>query len=94
MSSYKQSWEEYQKILKKFGYSEEQISAVKEIRENLDHCTFEQFTELFQQGLIVRTRKLKKKRNLYTDGEKFYYLDHYERKYCWNGYFKNEENEE
>lgn len=95
MNGFKQSWQDYEKILQKFGYTEEQISAVKEVRESdkYEHVTFEQFSELVAQGVVVRTRKLKKKkRNLYIgeDG-KFLYLNHFNKRWEWIGNFPPEE---
>lgn len=90
--SYQQDWNKYQEILEKFDYTEEQISAVKEIRENLDNCPYEQFIELVKQGVIVRTRKIRKPRNYYVNEEgQFLYLDHYWKAYNIAGYFKSEE---
>jgi len=87
-------WQKYKEMLEHYGYTEEQISAVKEIRENpeYEYMTPEQFRFLFLNGIVKRTRKLKKPRVLLTDGEKIFYLDHYVKEYRFCGYFKNEEN--
>jgi len=84
----KQNNKEYSSRLIGYGYSLEEVDKSIEFRDSLDHCTFDIFTGLFQQGLIIRKRKLKKKRNLFTDGSKFYYLDHYTRQYEICGEFK------
>lgn len=89
----RQDWETYQSRLKHYGYTEEQISAVKEIRETLDHCPFEMYKELITQGAIKRTIKLKKPRNIFTDGEKFYFLSHWHKEYRYCAFFPNETEE-
>jgi len=91
MESTKQDWQLYEQILIKFEYTPEQIETVKSVREsdNYQHVTFEQFSELVAQKVVIRTRKLKKKkRNLYLgeDG-KFYYLNHYRKQWEWIGCF-------
>lgn len=91
MEGTKQSWDEYEKILIKFDYTPEEIEAVKEVREseNYQHVTFEQFSELVSQKVVIRTRKLKKKkRNLFLgeDG-RFYYLNHFRKDWEWIGCF-------
>ena len=93
MEGTKQDWEDYEKILIKFDYTPEQIESVKEIRENYDHCTFEMFCGLIEQGIVVRTRKLKKKkRNMYVSPDGFFfYLEHQNKKMEYAGYFKSEE---
>jgi hypothetical protein len=85
-------WEDYKEMLERYGYTEEQISAVKEIRENTnyEYMSPEQFRFLHLNGIIKRTRKLKKLRTLLTDGSRVYYLDHYSRSYAFCGYFLNE----
>jgi len=91
MQGTKQSWEEYEKILIKFDYTPEKIEAVKEIRENVDLCPYEQFRELFLQGAIVRIAKVKKPRNYFvTDSGEFLYLNHYHKCYCVAAKFKEE----
>lgn len=86
-------WNTYKEMLEKFNYTEEQISAVKEIRENPEYelMSPEQFDFLWRQGVIKRTRKLKKPRSLIVVGDKIMYLEHYEKRYCWCGEFVNEE---
>lgn len=93
MEGTKQDWNLYQEILIKFGYDDQQIADVKEIREFYDHCTFEMFCGLIEQGIVVRTRKLKKKkRNMYVSPDGFfYYLEHHNKKMEYAGYFKSEE---
>nr|DAI89600.1 MAG TPA: hypothetical protein [Caudoviricetes sp.] len=82
MESTKQSWEDYLKILIKFQYTPEQIEAVKEVRENYDLCPYEQFRELFLQGVIERVAKVKKPRNYFVNEEgEFLYLNHRNHKY-------------
>lgn len=87
----KQIWEDYEKVLIRFGYTQEQIETVKEFRESdkYEHVTFEQFTELVAQKVVIRTRKLKKKkRNLFlSEDGKFYYLNHFNKRYEWIGQF-------
>lgn len=87
------SWEEYEKMLISYNYSPEQISAVKEIRENSQNeiMTPEQFRYLFLNKIIRRTRKLKKPRTLIVVEDKIYYLEHYNKRYEWCGEFINTE---
>ena len=87
------NWEQYKSMLEHFGYSEDEISAVKDIRENPENeiMSPEQFDFLFQQGIIKRTQKLRKKRTLLVFGDKIWYLSHYHRRYVWCGYFLNDE---
>jgi hypothetical protein len=88
----RESWEEYKNRLEKYGYTEEQISAIKEIRENYDLCPDEQFKELVKQGVVVRTKKLKRPRHYYVNDEgQFLYLDWFWKKMNVAGYFKTEE---
>lgn len=92
MENYKRlSWEDYKGKLEDFGYTQEQISAVKEIRETVEQISKEQFDFLVQTKVITRTRKLKKVRSLYVVEDKIFYLDHYEKAYRYCGYFKDEE---
>jgi hypothetical protein len=84
-------WEEYKTLLERLEYTEEQISAVKEIRENYESMTIDQFNFFKQVGMIVRTRKLTKNRSLYTDRKKIYYLEHYRKQFEYCGYFVEEE---
>ena len=86
------SWEEYKSMLEHFGYSEEEISAVKEIRQNLELMPWEMYQELIKQGVLVRTQKLKKPRSLYVSGDgKILYLNHKYKKYNYCARFKDEE---
>lgn len=93
----KQDWNTYKEILEKFDYSPEQIEYVRQVRESNEyqHVTFEQFSELVAQGVVIRTRKLKKKkRNLYLgEDSKFYYLNHYNKRWEWIGHFPDETEE-
>ncbi len=88
--SYKKDWKDYKEQLERYGYSEEEITAVKEIREQGEHCEFQQFDFLFRQGIVVRTVKLRKPRNLFVYEGKFFYLNHFFKKYQICGYFKEE----
>ena len=84
-------WEEYvNKILLKLDYSQEQIDEIKDIRENWEVMTAEQFRFLFLAGIIKRTAKLKKIRTLYTDGVTVLYLNHYNKRFEQAGYFIEE----
>jgi general stress protein 26 len=76
-------WEDYKQMLERYGYTEEQIADVKSIRENpnYEYMSPEQFRFLHLNGIIKRTRKLKKLRTLLTDGDKVYYLEHYFKRY-------------
>ena len=86
-------WEEYKELLKKYGYTDEQIEEVKKFRENPknEQITWEQFRFLFLNGVIKRTRKLKKIRTLYVFDDKVWYLDHYVKSYRYCGEFVNKE---
>lgn len=79
-------WEEYKEYLINLGYSDDEISAVKEIRENpeIETMSPEQFRYLFLAKIIKRTRKLRKPRTLYVFDDKVWYLDHYVKgfRYC------------
>ncbi len=91
MEGTKQSWEEYEKILIKFEYTLEQIEAVKAIREGLDLCPYEQFRELFLQGVIERIAKVKKPRNYFVnEAGEFLFLNHYHKSYQVAARFKTE----
>lgn len=88
----RENWEEYKNRLESYGYTQDEISTVEKTREHFEYATFDQFTELFQQGLITRVAKLKKKRHLYVnDVGEFLFLNHYHRKFQIVGYFKTEE---
>ena len=86
-------WNEYKEMLERFGYDEAQISAVKEVREQYDYMSAEQFRFLFLSGVVKRLIKVKKPRCYYTDGEDIYYLNHYNKQFEKAGFFINEENE-
>ena len=91
----KQNWDEYKEYLKFRGLTEEQIEDVRRIRENeeYNHVTYEQFMELWRQGVIRRTRKLKKPRNLFLCKEgRFWYFEFYYKKWQYAGYFLHPEN--
>jgi len=92
-NEFKQSWEEYKERLISYEYTEEQIAEVARVRnsDSFEHMTFEQFDLLFRQGIIKRSAKLKKPRNLFTDGQTVLYLSHYHKKYVECGFFINEE---
>jgi hypothetical protein len=94
MEEYKRiDWEDYKQMLERYGYTEEQISAVKEIRENpnYEYMSPEQFRFLHLNGIIKRTRKLKKLRTYLVSPEgKVLYLDHFYKQYNHAGYFLNE----
>ena len=83
-------WNEYKEILERFEYDEAQISAVKEIRETAEEMTWEQFRFLFLNGILRRTRKLKKIRTLYVFDDKVWYLDHHVKGYRYCGEFIEE----
>ena len=84
------TWEEYKQMLESLDYDEAQISAVKEVKDNLEEMTWEQFTYLHSAGIVKRTAKLKVKRTLFTDGNKIVYLNHFNKRYEKVGYFKDE----
>ena len=95
MNFIKHNWEDYKKRLINFGYTKEQINEIKKIREGSDfeYMTKEQFDYLVSIGVLVRTRKLKKPRSLFTDGKQVLYLDSYFKRYNYCAFFA-EENEE
>ena len=80
-------WEQYKEMLEKYNYTQEQISAVKEIREKYDYMTNEQFRFLFLTGIIKRVLKNKKPRSYYTDGKDVLYLNHHSRQFEKVGFF-------
>ena len=86
-------WLHYKEFLIKLNYTQEDIENVRLIRENPENeiMSPEQFDFLFQQGIIKRTQKLKKKRTLLVFDDKIWYLSHYHRRYVWCGYFINDE---
>lgn len=93
MEYVREEWNIYKERLISYGYSLEQIAEAEKIRnsDNFEYISFEQFDMLFRQGVVKRTRKLRKPRSLYTDGDKIYYLEHFSKKYEWCGHFINEE---
>ena len=83
--------EEYLKRLEHYGYTEEQRETVKNFRENAEHMSFDQYQFLVDQKLIFRTRKLKKKRNIYFFDDKLWILNHYHKGYEYIGWLHSEE---
>ena len=83
--------EEYLKRLEHYGYTEEERETVKQFRENAEHMPFDQYQFLVDQKLIFRTRKLKKKRNIYFFDDKLWILNHYHKGYEYIGFFHTEE---
>ena len=83
--------EEYLKRLEHYGYTEEQREMVKQFRENAEHMPFDQYQFLVDQKLIFRTRKLKKKRNIYFFDDKLWILNHYHKGYEYIGWLHSEE---
>ena len=86
-----ESIEEYLKRLEHYGYTEEERETVKQFRENAEHMPFDQYQFLVDQKLIFRTRKLKKKRNIYFFEDKLWILNHYHKGYEYIGFFHSEE---
>ena len=86
-----ESIEEYLKRLEHYGYTEEERETVKQFRENAEHMPFDQYQFLVDQKLIFRTRKLKKKRNIYFFDDKLWILNHYHKGYEYIGFFHSEE---
>jgi len=89
MNYIKEDWSKYKERLEKYNYTPEQIQNVFKIRENKDteQITKDQFDYLIFKGIIKRTRKLKKIRNLYVFDNKVWYLEHFEKQFCWCGIF-------
>ena len=83
--------EEYLKRLEHYGYTEEERETVKQFRENAEHMPFDQYQFLVDQRLIFRTRKLKKKRNIYFFDDKLWILNHYHKGYEYIGWLHSEE---
>ena len=83
--------EKYLKRLENYGYTEEERETVKQFRENAEHMPFDQYQFLVDQRLIFRTRKLKKKRNIYFFDDKLWILNHYHKGYEYIGFFHSEE---
>ena len=86
-----ESIEEYLKRLEHYGYTEEERETVKQFRENAEHMPFDQYQFLVDQKLIFRTRKLKKKKNIYFFDDKLWILNHYHKGYEYIGFFHSEE---
>jgi hypothetical protein len=87
----KQPIEEYLERIKKYDYTEEQLEAVRQFRENAEHMSWEQYRFLIDQNLLFRTKKLKKKRNIYFHQDKLWVLNHYHKKYEYIGWIHSEE---
>ena len=85
------NWQEYKEMLERYNYTQEQIEAVREIRETAEQITKDQYDFLVQTGIISRTRKLKKIRTMYVFDSKVWYLDHYSKAYCYCATFTDEE---
>ena len=83
--------EEYLKRLEHYGYTEEEREVVKQFRENAEYMPFDQYQFLVDQRLIFRTRKLKKKRNIYFFDDKLWILNHYHKGYEYIGWLHSEE---
>ena len=83
-------WEKYKEMLERYDYTEEQLEAVRLIRETAEEVTKDQYDFLVQTGIISRTRKLKKIRTLYVFEDKVWYLCHFNKRYEWCGQFINE----
>ena len=86
-----ESIEEYLKRLEHYGYTEEERETVKQFRENAEHMPFDQYQFLVDQRLIFRTRKPKKKRNIYFFEDKLWILNHYHKGYEYIGWLHSEE---
>jgi len=84
------STEEYINTLEDF--TEEQIEAVRKVRDTYENMTWEQWLFLFEHGGVERKAKLKFKRTLWVneDGE-IYYLNKYRKQYQLMGVIKSEE---
>lgn len=87
----KEPIEKYLKRLEHYGYTEEQREMVRIFRENAEHMPFDQYQFLVDQKLIFRTRKLKKKRNIYFFDDKLWILNHYHKGYEYIGWLHSEE---
>jgi hypothetical protein len=87
----KENWQDYKERLISYRYNEEQLIEVEKVRAEYDHMTFEQFDFLFRQGVVKRTAKLRKPRNLYlSESGTIYFLSHYHKSYVSCGHFINE----
>ena len=90
----KQEINEYIKRLRdSFGYSEEELEAVREFRENpeVEHVVWEQYRFMVENHLLNRTRKLRKIRNIYYYDNKLWYLCHYLKHYTYVAILHSEE---
>lgn len=85
------NWKEYKEMLERYDYTEEQLEAVRLIRETAEEVTKDQYDFLVQTGIISRTRKLKKIRTLYVFEDKVWYLEHFSHRYEYLGFFVNNE---
>lgn len=96
MEYIRELWADYSTRLETYGYTEEELNTLRPIREDAEQIPREMFDELVRQGVIKRTRKLKKVRSLYVlDGDpKIYYLEHYRKEYQYAGIFKDEQDGE
>ena len=81
------NWKEYKEMLERYDYTQEQIEWVKEVREQYDLMTADQFRFLFLSGIVKRTVKNKKPRNYYTNGEDIVYLNHHLKVFQKAGFF-------
>ena len=92
---FKMDWNKYKERLIHYGYNEEEIAEIKKVRESEDfeYMTKEQFDYLVSIGVLVRTRKLKKPRSLFTDGKQVLYLDSYFKRYNYCAFFAEENGE-
>lgn len=77
----------YAQLLERYEYSKERIEGIIKFRDKADHCTFEQFKHLVSVGVVTRTSKLRKPRNLYVSDGKFWYLNHYHKDWNYCGIF-------
>lgn len=76
-----------------FGYSEEELEAVREFRENPEtvHVPWSQYRFMVENHLLNRTRKLRKIRNVYFYDDKLWYLCHYRKRYTYVAILHSEE---
>lgn len=83
------NWQEYKELLERYSYNEEQIEAVRLIREKCDVMTSDQFRFLLLSGTIKRLIKNKKPRNYYVNEQgEIFSLNHYLKGFVKAGYFK------
>jgi len=84
--------EDYLKLNSVKDLSQEQKDEIVRVRTTLELMSPEQFNFLKEQGIIVRTRKLRKLRSLWVcENGKIWYFCHYGKKYQYAGYFKEDE---